>query len=90
MICRVFTAALCAVSALAAAPARAAQLVDEQGYHYVHISLGGLWGGFFTFLIGIFTVLVGLFLYFAWRKADRQKTQTPLTADRPEEDEQVF
>ncbi|MBI5136322.1 MAG: hypothetical protein HZA24_03180 [Nitrospirae bacterium] len=81
---------LAILAVLWAVPAWAAELVDEEGYHYLHISLAGLWGGFFTFLIGIFTVLVGLFLYFAWRKADRQKTRTPFTADRDEEDEQVF
>jgi hypothetical protein len=74
-----------------AMPALALQQRDEEGYIYWNISLSGLWGGFFFFLFGIFAVLVGLFLYFAWRRSDRQYTQTPLTQDgKDEEDEQVF
>ena len=73
------------------APALALQQRDEEGYIYWNISLSGLWGGFFFFLFGIFAVLVGLFLYFTWRRADRKSTQTPLTPDgQDEEDEQVF
>ncbi len=74
-----------------ASPA-AAELVEENGYRYFQISLGGLWGGFFAFFGAIFLVLVGLYLYFVWRRADRQVTKTPFTADNKakEDDEQVF
>ncbi len=74
-----------------AAPA-AAELVEEDGYRYLQISLDGLWGGFFAFFGGIFAVLVGLYLYIVWRRADRQLTQTPFVADNKskEDDEQVF
>ena len=73
---------------LPAAPA-AAKVVEEGGYKYVQISLAGLWGGFFVFLLGIVFCLVGLFLFFLWRRA-RTDAASPVPPRAEEEDSQVF
>jgi hypothetical protein len=73
--------------ALPAAPAWG-KVVEEGGYKYVQIGLGGLWGGFFLFLLGIVVCLVGLFLVLLWRRSARSAAAPHAKAK--EEDTQVF
>lgn len=82
-------AALGVWGALPAAPAWA-RVVEEGGYRYVQIGLGGLWGGFFLFLLGILFSLVGLFLVLQWRRAARTAVAPRPEGAEEEEDSQVF
>ncbi len=82
-------AALVALAGLVPAAPAAAKVVEEGGYKYVQISLAGLWGGFFVFLLGIVFCLVGLFLFFLWRRA-RTDAASPVPPRAEEEDSQVF
>jgi hypothetical protein len=82
-------AALALLGALPAAPA-AAKVVEEGGYKYFQISLSGLWGGFFVFLLGIVFCLVGLFLVLLWRRASKPGDASPAPGRAEEEDTRVF
>jgi len=75
-------------AALPAAPAWA-RVVEEGGYKYYQISLGGLWGGFFVFLLGIVVSMVGLFLVLLWRRSARAAAAARAKGAE-EEDSQVF
>jgi uncharacterized membrane protein len=83
------TAAVALLCALPAAPAFA-RVVEEGGYKYVQIGLGGLWGGFFVFLLGIVVCLVGLFLVILWRRSARAAAAVSRAKGAEEEDSQVF
>jgi len=71
-----------------AVPSWALEIVEDGGYHYIQIFLGGLWAGFFAFLICIVVVLVGIYLCFIWRRSTRESTAVPLTEDTAEEEDQ--
>ncbi len=75
----------------------ALEMVEDGGYTYLQISLGGLWTGFFAFLLGIVAVLIGLYLYVTWRKSATERTHVPMarksdgtTGDTAEDDHAVF
>ena len=74
---------------LVSAPPAAAEFVEDGGYRYLQVSLGGLWNGFFVFLMGIVTVLCGVFLFFVWRKSIRERAAGSVTPEPVEEDDQT-
>lgn len=86
---RALASALGVAGVLRAAPA-AAKMIEDGGYKYYQISLSGLWGGFFVFLLGIVFCLVGLFLYVLWRRAAKDAAVAPAAKRAEEEETQVF
>ncbi|MFQ5508116.1 MAG: hypothetical protein ACE5FN_02130 [Leptospirillia bacterium] len=72
--------ALCAGSAFAAG-------AEQEGYTYLHISLTGLWAGFFVFLFGIAFCLVGFYLYMLWGRPNRGKDADVLAGEGGEEED---
>lgn len=86
---RALAAALGALGALRAVPA-AAKMIEDGGYKYYQISLSGLWGGFFVFLLGIVFCLIGLFLFVLWRRAPKDTGVAPAPKGAEEEETQVF